>query len=149
MIFLGIDPGASGGLAVVIPESTAVTVWPMPSTEADIYHHIAGLRDEDAFCVLEKVGGMPGQGGSASFNFGRNVGVIVGALIACQVPFIEVAPGRWKKHFSLIGKTGRSKTVIKNASKAYVQKRFPNVKFTHATAEAALLALYARETYHQ
>ena len=149
-IFLGIDPGASGGIAVLDSDAREPGwVFPMPKTESDLEAEIAKWRPTvigTTVAAIERVGGIPGQAAGASFKFGRSAGVIVGLLIAHKIPFVEVSPGKWMRHFGLYGRN-LTKTQRKNASKALAQKRFPGIKLTHATAEALLLALYAKETY--
>jgi hypothetical protein len=66
------------------------------------------------------------------------------ALIASGVPFEAVTPGKWQKEFGLLAKKGETKTAKKNRHKARAQELFPDLKITHATADALLIAEYGR-----
>lgn len=98
-IYLGIDPGASGGLAVLATDTQEAV--PMPETEKEVWEwfrwYVPGMKP---FAVIEKVGGFI-QGnaapGSAMFNFGWGYGGLRMALVAAGIPFEEVTPQRWQK----------------------------------------------------
>ncbi len=141
---LAIDPGKSGGFAML--HSDGVTNnWGMPATEKDIFDMIRTLRPSRA--VIEKVWGMPGQGGSASFNFGHNYGGLRMALIALGIPFESVPATKWQKGLGLptLKKAG-SKTAKKNFHKARAQELFPALTITHKTADALLIGYSALRT---
>ena len=147
-LFLGIDPGASGGLAVVSAigqDSTA-----MPATERDAWDWI---RSSYASCAaIEKVQGYIGPGtafpGSAMFRFGQSYGFLRGCLIAAGISFEEVTPQRWQKGLGVAPRGKQeSKGAFKNRLKAKAQQLFPNVKVTLATADALLIAEYCRRKH--
>jgi crossover junction endodeoxyribonuclease RuvC len=144
VIFLGIDPGASGGLAFIHDDgSMDPALEKMPDTERDLWEIIDG--DEDAipiaFAAIEAVHSMPKQGVASSFKFGRSYGFLRGCLIASGIPFEEVTPQRWQKELGCLSKGD------KNVTKARAQQLFPKLKITHATADALLLAEYARRLW--
>jgi crossover junction endodeoxyribonuclease RuvC len=58
--------------------------------------------DTQMVCV-ERVSAMPGQGVSSMFNFGHNVGTVMGVLGALRLPYRLVAPQTWKKQANLLG----------------------------------------------
>ena len=141
---LGIDPGQSGGIAVVT--LTWAAAVKMPATEKDILDEIRGWPADGTVAVIESVHAMPGQGVTSMFTFGQNYGALRMALTAAGIPWKAVTPQKWQKHFGLTG--GKDdKTAKKNRHKAEAQRRFPKLKITHATADALLIALYAKETY--
>lgn len=147
-IFVGIDPGKSGGIAWITESGNAAAVR-MPETERDLWDLLKGMFDqfEPKKVYLEKVGVMPGEGVSSAFSFGKNYGMLRGMLIATQMPFDDVRPLRWQKMFSLptIKACGGSKVAKKNTHKAKAQQLFPQLKITHATADALLIAEYCRQ----
>lgn len=106
-LFLGIDPGLSGGLAAITADGLIQDIRPMPVAGGEIYPAelagwISGLRCFDprvevARLVLEKVGAMPKQGVSSSFNFGCGWGMVRGVCAAMHVPVLLVTPPAWKK----------------------------------------------------
>ena len=145
MIYIGIDPGMSGGLAIIYDS------WSEPApcafgkmTERDIHEHINGMRehysDNEIFAMLEKVNAFPGQGVSSTWKFGQSYGFLRGILTASGIPFELVTPQTWQKAMGCL--TGGDK----NISKAAAQRLFPSVKITHAIADALLIAEYCRRT---
>lgn len=145
-IYLGIDPGASGGMAEIGVDGSAAS--PMPKTERDIWNWIKQQADrDDTFAVIEKVGGYVGikQPGSAMFKFGQSYGGLRMALIAASIPFDEVTPQVWQKSLGIVKRqSGESQTVWKNRLKAKAQQLFPHMKVTLATADALLIAEFCR-----
>lgn len=141
MIFIGVDPGGSGAIAVI--HDGVVEFIKNDSTERDLYEWLCdyGLADGyGSHAVIERVHSMPKQGVSSSFKFGQSYGFLRGLLIASRIPFAEVSPVKWQT--AMACRTGGDK----NVSKARAQQLFPNVKITHANADAILLAEYARRT---
>lgn len=142
---IGIDPGQSGGIAW-IDEHGKPCVEKMPETLADIWDLISSFTFNAGFdrirpvckAYLEQVHSMPGQGVASSFKFGQGYGGLEMALIAAGIPFERVTPQKWQKALGCL--TGGNK----NVSKAKAQELFPSIKFTHATADAMLIAEYGR-----
>lgn len=147
MLWIGIDPGKSGALAVISEDSFGTMAWAIPFGEKNYATELAkyiGLAQVKAVCV-EKVNAMPGQGVVSMFNFGHNLGFIEGLLQAYELPYQLVPPQTWKKEFSLNSDKQRSIEVC--------QKLFPHVsllptdksrKPNDGMAEALLMAEYAR-----
>jgi crossover junction endodeoxyribonuclease RuvC len=147
MIYIGIDPGASGGIACIW-ESGQAEAWKMPETERDaaaLLWQFNRLEDSELsielFAVIEQVGAMPGNGVTGMFKFGMNYGFLRGLLTAFEIPFDEVRPQTWQKAMGCMSKGN------KNITKAKAQQLHPELKITHATADAILLAEYAKTAY--
>ena len=143
--YIGIDPGKNGGIAVMSVDGTVVDVTKMPSTPSGILDFLSSYK-YDSFCVLERVGGMPGNGGSAMFNFGKGYGHLQMALLALGIPTEEVTPNKWEKTYQL-GTSGKyTKTEWKNRLKAKAQQLFPSLgkKITLATCDTLLICEYGR-----
>ena len=140
--YIGIDPGVSGGIAVLDESGKVLNVRKMPDTETDLFEHLGicnfGPGSGGTRAVLEYVRAMPKMGVASMFEFGRGYGAVRMALLANRIPFEEVTPQKWQK--TLGCRTGGNK----NISKARAQELFPGVKVTHAIADALLLAEYAR-----
>jgi hypothetical protein len=143
-VYMGIDPGKSGGIALLFGRE--VIAIRMPDTPADVLEWIRGYSS-DCIACMEQVGGYAGEGqpGSAMFNFGRGYGNLEMALLACEVSFELVSPRRWQKAMGISprGKT-ETRTAWKNRIKETVQRLFPSEKVTLATADALLIALYRK-----
>lgn len=144
-MYLGIDPGNQGGLAWLDADGTLLECKKMPDTPEDVYTALGGYNAEDVVCFMEKVGGIPGQGASASFTFGKGYGELTMALLARGISTTLVTPQKWQKYFNLSGKKGESKTSHKNRIKAWSQLRFPKQKVTLWAADALAIASYGFE----
>lgn len=141
-LFVGIDPGASGGIGYVDTLRPTPFAVAMPKTERDIV--LALKFEQDSFAVIEAVHSMPGQGVASSFKFGGSYFGLRMALIANGIPFEAVTPQRWQKAMGIVSKKGETKTQHKNRLKARCQELFPGLEVTLATCDAVLLAEYAR-----
>jgi Holliday junction resolvasome RuvABC endonuclease subunit len=148
-VFIGVDPGMSGGIAVIGETGAGYVRMSKFSdkTEADIselFNSVrADIQQSGGFAVIERVHSMPKQGVASSFKFGQSYGFLRGMLIAHGIPFEEVTPQKWQKAMGCLTKGD------KNVSKARAQQLFPEIahKITHATADALLLAFYAGGLY--
>lgn len=156
-IYLGIDPGASGGLA----EIGAVThdgdrIVSMPKTEGDVWSwfdgwkHIAPDSVAKPFAIIEQQIPRPtffkGHASilkSTCLLYGSYM-QLRGMLLAARIPFEAVIPQTWQKAFGLVKKKGESPTKWKNRLKAKAQQLFPSEKVTLATADALLIAEFCR-----
>ena len=164
MVTIGIDPGITGAIAVLEGESLrlfdipkwAGTVGGSRRELADydsldkVFHALGGLG-ADRVC-LELVGGRPQQSAPAAFTFGALYGYLHARCLGLpNTKFLAVTPQKWKKALKVPGKTGTSYAadILRVAD-----GRFPEYRSEWRgsrggalvdRAEAALLALYARE----
>lgn len=147
MIYIGIDPGKNGGIAVFKDLCEYVEV--RPYSDDILLNNMKVGRTFDIICYLEQVHAMPKQGVSSTFNFGMNYGFIQGVLKAYGIPYELVTPQKWKKEFSC--------TSDKNTSIEVCKRLFPNVnlkaterckKDHDGMAEALLIAEYGRRHYN-
>lgn len=139
--YLGIDPGKSGGMAIVGQSDTPLA-YAMPETEADILdvlHTLATYKGCEIIAAIEKVSSSPQQGVVSAFTFGMGYGGLRMALTALKIPWREVRPQVWQKELGCLTKGD------KNVSKRRAQQLFPSLfKITHATADALLIAEWLR-----
>lgn len=147
MIYIGIDPGKSGGLALLRDDSTIIRAIAMPDSETDILHAISDweLFGDGVYAVLERVSASPQMGVVSAFTFGRGYGGLQMALAAAQIPYDQVSPQKWQPtmgvYYKGIAKQGARD---KNVAKRRAQQLWPTFKITHAIADALLLAEYCR-----
>lgn len=141
-IFVGVDPGATGGIAWV-DGSGYPNVIKMPATETDIFQAIKGIAGHDlrVQAMIERVASRPGQSSPAMWKFSGNYHGLRMALIACGIGFEAVPPGVWQRAMGCLTKGN------KNVTKARAQELWPGLKITHAFADALLLMEYARRRY--
>ena len=143
MIHIGIDPGKAGGIAAIFHDGQAAA-YATPASERDIYDVIHSLVvGEEAQCCarIERVASSPQMGVVSAFTFGRGYGGLLMALTALRIPFEEVLPRTWQKELGCL--TGGDK----NVSKRRAQQLFPQLKVTHAIADALLIAEFCRRTH--
>lgn len=144
MIYIGIDPGGSGGLAAIDGSGDLIRAIRMPEVESEILEFLRDMRTGNATAVasLEFVRAMPKQGVTSVFTFGRNYGGLRMALAATGIPFDEPVPRKWQAALSCL--SGGDKNVTKRRACELFGAR---VKVTHAIADALLLAEYTRRTW--
>lgn len=135
---IGIDPGASGGIAVNDAVS-GTYAFKFPETETDIVTELT-LMVLDCRCVayLEEVHAMPKQGVTSTFKFGQSYGFLRGVLAALGIQRNFVRPQVWQKALGCMSRGD------KNVTKRRAQELFPQIKMTHAIADALLIAEYGR-----
>ena len=147
-VFIGIDPGINGGIAIIYND--AYTVTKCPNTIQEMADVLITLKDQapnlPMYCIIEKVHSMPGNSGRSMFTFGCNYGQWLGILATLKIPYIEVTPYKWMKHYP---KAPKDKKDRKNYYKHLAQQRFPDIDITLATSDAILIANYLRETNKQ
>lgn len=152
-VYLGIDPGVSGGLAWLSMDSQGGCTYKavrMPRTFngiLDWFRQVSGSFIPRV-AMIEKVGGyISGSGGnigSAMFEFGKSYGSLLMALTVIEIPFDEVHPLTWQGAYSLSPRKGLGKGERKSELKGIAQQLFPREKVTLATADAFLIAEYCR-----
>lgn len=140
---IGIDPGNSGGIVKLCDVSGTVIFSDKfaDKTEHDIAELVREYACSDVandYAWIEQVHAMPKQGVSSTFKFGRHFGFLVGLLTGLRVPYSLVTPAKWQ------GLLGCRTKGDKNISKAAAQRLWPEHKWTHAIADAALIAEYGR-----
>ena len=146
MIFLGIDPGGSGGISIHNGDKVEAFAF-TKKTNADIYHTIRDCtmvgQYDHSVALIEKVHSMPKQGVKSSFTFGMNYGFLLGCLTALRIPFEYVTPQVWQGYLKCRTKGD------KNITKQKAQELFPHLKITHAIADALLIGEYLKRTYYK
>ncbi|MCL4759849.1 MAG: hypothetical protein KJZ96_16050 [Rhodocyclaceae bacterium] len=154
-LFIGVDPGLSGALAVLDECGALVRVISMPTAPHGKTRRVCGrsLRaalEEDgrpvALCMLEQVASRPGQGAPSVFTFGRAYGAVEGVLAALALPVDYVTPNVWKRAFGLTSDKGesiRKACDLIPALACWPRKQGP----THDQAEAVLIAEFGRRRW--
>ena len=140
MVYIGIDPGKKGGIAVI----TETVAYAVPFTRENLINHI-NAHKASAKCIVEKVGAMPGQGVVSMFTFGEGYGYIQGVLEVNKIPYELVPPQKWKKEFSITKDKNISIDVAKRLFPDVNLKATPRSKKDHdGMAEALLMAEYGK-----
>ena len=156
-LYIGIDPGLAGAVALFDPETQKIRVEDMPVAS----HLINGknrnrivapllvniLRGwhltHELFALVELVGGAGKQSASHAFTFGKTVGICTGSLAGVGIAFQEMRPQEWQK----LIRVGKGK----DAARAMAAQMFPSQadlfkrKMDDGRADAALLAIVANK----
>mgnify|MGYP006090041883 FL=1 len=157
MKIIGIDPGLSGGIAV-LKNNSIKKLYDMPVMPEGKKNkrqlnsaQLAKLikdnidKNEEVVIVVEQVNAMPGQGVTSMFNFGQTFGAIKGISAALELPIFFVRPAKWKKHFELINSS-------KDASRTKAIEMYPHLaeklsrKKDVNKSDAILIARFYSET---
>jgi len=155
-VFMGVDPGVEGGLALVEEDGLSASVYPMPETQEEILLLVKEIAESDVVvlhCYLEKIPLVPefvmrkknpnfrrGQKGTAVLF--ENLGFLKACLSAFGFKVTQVSPVKWQRGMNCL--TGGDKKV----TRARAQQLFPSTrvygKVTNKTADALLMAEYCR-----
>lgn len=98
--FIGIDPGLSGAISILVPNQNPI-LSAMPifaKEELDvkaivemIYHY------ENIHVIIEDVHSIFGASAGANFSFGFGCGSLFTLLKITDIPFTKVSPKTWQK----------------------------------------------------
>ena len=157
MKIIGIDPGLSGGIAV-LENNKVLNMYDMPvmpegkknKRQLNSAQLVSIIKEnikseEDLAVIVEQVNAMPGQGVTSMFNFGQTFGAIKGVCAALGLPIFLVRPSKWKKHFELINSS-------KDSSRTKVIEMYPALsnqlskKKDVNKSDAILIARFYSET---
>ncbi len=148
--YLGIDPGLTGAVSLVRGQQLllcldmpTITVNNKTRVNAHQLIQLFGAWSHQygpAHAYVELAQAAPGQGASASFNYGLGFGTTLTALVANHVPYTLVPPAKWKRL------AGFKSGAPKSASLIEARRRFPHKAHLfarqkdHGRAEAAIIA---------
>lgn len=161
MIFIGIDPGLSGGIAFI--NDLGSLVFPTPvigGKEYDIGEMKKilvnyGMLDIRAplFAMIENQISMPGQGLTSTLQTGKGFGIWLGLLAGLGIPYQVVAAVQWQRKL-FTGVKGNLDT--KQKSEVIAKRLFPGVDFRKSErsrvahdglTDAILIAEYGRRIH--
>jgi hypothetical protein len=167
VVWIGIDPGLSGALAVLPDGPIEFFDTPITTVKSGkkmrnqmnasairlILESIIFRYGGNVSAVIEKVSAMPSthegdrgasMGATSAFNYGKGVGIWIGLLAGCQIPYEEVHPATWKALLMRDMGKGKDAGIVK------ATQLFPSVakdltrKKDHGRADALLLAYYGK-----
>lgn len=144
---IGLDLGSNGGVVVLDDQGGVIDVFKNPSNVPDWIAKFEKYSNVPCMCLTEKVHSQPVNGGKANFSFGRTVGISLTILEVCGIPFQEVTPQQWMKHFMLKKEKNETNTQWKNRLKDKAKQLFPSETVTLWNADAYLIALYCYRLY--
>jgi hypothetical protein len=141
--YLAIDPGASGGYAL-LKENGEFEAHPLPSLT---YSELQAATFGDYTVVIEDVpkfvGRMIPSSATATLHFG--FGYLCGHFEARLMRVIKVPPQTWQKTIGIGKKGDLSSAQWKRKLRDEAQRRHPELKATLQTADAILLLDHAMQ----
>ena len=152
--FMGLDPGKSGGIAIVSHSGKYAEAWPMPETMNEIIYLIKSLLSQVEYAIVERVWSFTGQGVKSMWVFSGNYHTLLAVLRTLEIPMEEVIPVSWKKKIGglILGKaaekkqkkaTAREKAQSMFRSEGLICHNKKNV-IDDKIADALLIAEYCR-----
>ena len=160
MIWIGIDPGAKGAMALIgwdpalaeYDATAALENGPLiiPFDQDRYINTLLAVETSGVECVccIEDVHSISGQGIASSFRFGVTYGWLLGMLDSIGIPYQPITPQKWKKEFGL--------NSDKENSIAVCKRLYPGVNLLRTErsrkeddnmAEAVLLSTYAKRKF--
>lgn len=152
---VGIDPGLTGAIAilrsgeyydlmdmpVIVKGGSGKVKYEVSPVAITHYLRSKIAPSEGAASIIERVNSMPGQGAATVFSLGDSFGCARAVLACFGLPYRDVTPTVWKKHFGL--------SSDKEQSRALATKLFPQAELHlrkhHDRSEALLMARYLWE----
>ena len=147
--YIGIDPGAGGGVAV-IDEEENIKAYKCPQSSEDmalLFEVLIGNSPPESIRLLmERVWARPTNAVRAAFSYGVNYGQWLGISSSHEIKMNTVIPTEWIRW---IGCPKALKSVIrKRWLKEKAQELYPEIKrVTLKTSDAILITRYAKEKY--
>ena len=149
-MFIGIDPGASGGIAGICRTKLGNIIRvlkPFKNTEEANNNIKECLKYEPTTVTacIENVHAFPTDGRSSAFKFGKNAGIWEGLLTSYDIPYFKVVPHQWMSYYGELPKDkSERKRMLKEKVTEYGSLEMIK-RVTLKTADALLIANYFTE----
>ena len=150
-MYLGIDPGFSGALAVLDDKLNIIHYQDMPIIEVakkrelnepelhNIFQRFS-LKYDNLIVGIEKSQTMPGQGIVSTGRYMASYGFLRGLCVGLGLPYVLIRPPSWKK--AMLADMPKEK----GSSIQKVNQIYPEIKLTrkkdHGISDAILIARY-------
>lgn len=153
MYYIGIDPGANGGIVILNSKGYLHNVCNLNNmTRHMIKRHIQYIADLQPNTIyIEKVSGFirdkdTGKNNVAAahkmFEFGKVTERVLMALECYDLEFVEVLPKAWQRSFNLYKEKNETQAQFKDRMKQKARCIFNTNKVILNTADAFLIAQY-------
>ena len=147
--YIGIDPGISGGLAVIDLRGH-MKAYKCPSSSDDMavlfQMCIGRTAPSKVKLLMERVWARPTNAVRAAFSYGTNYGQWLGIAASHEIKMNTAIPVEW------IRWVGCPKSLKKDVRKRWLKERarelYPKInKLTLATSDAILITHYAQKEF--
>lgn len=136
-MYIGIDPGKTGAMAILDNKGNYINV--LDFGQEELMPALIDYAPVVKFAYLEKVHSMPGQGVVSTFSFGENFGWWQGVLSSLGIPYTTIRPQDWMKKYSLQKSSSSDKPGLEAARKLFPEAPL-HLKKHHNRADALLIA---------
>ena len=147
-MYLGIDPGKSGGLCLIDGEFIKAYKCPRDVKDMALLFAMAisSNKTKTVTAYIEHVWARPTDGKSNIWTFAENYGMWKGIAGSYEIDLIEVSPQKWMKYYEVpkLEKARRKRYLRDKARSMYPELKKVSLK----TADAILIATYAKETHN-
>ena len=152
-VFIGIDPGKSGGFGVICIEDGIESSYAhkFPKDIKDLpsmllAHIPSNISLYNVHVNIEHVHSFPNQGSVSTFSFGQNLGQWEGVLTSLELDIKYTGPRTWMSEFIPLGLDKKER---KRRLYAKAKELFPNIKVTFNTSDALLITQYEYDQYYK
>ena len=146
--FIGIDPGKSGGIALISDKGIEYTKCPKePADMAIFFEYFMGdTAPANVGILIERVWARPTNGSRHAFAYGFNYGLWFGIIARKDIVLHTTLPNAWMQYFDC--PKGLEYNERKRWLKEKAKELNPKIKkITLATADSILIARYAKEEF--
>lgn len=146
---VGIDPGVSGAVVLLSDQGRKVEKVLNAATLGDRVSFLRSVPRGLVFAAVEEVPtAIFGAGKSSCSKLYGSYRELLAVLLTLGLRHETVRPVVWQRGVGVSArKKGETNTAWKNRLKAKAQALFPSEKVTLATADALLIAEYARRKF--
>jgi hypothetical protein len=156
-MIIGIDPGLSGGIAILTKSGDLMLATPMPKTAnevsiKDLTALLKSVADHKCLAFVEQAQAMPKNGVVGMFRYGVGFGSVLGCLGALGVSYVLIRPRTWQgmMHKGTDADVHPKKRSLLVAERLFPERNFlasPRCKKPHdGMIDAALIAEYGRRS---
>ena len=152
MRIIGIDPGATGAIAVLDVSGAILNIYDMPTSKVMQAEIISRFSSDDRAIIETPFTNTHGDADKELAKLVRklpllsNYHQLIGMLIANKVPCSEVNPRSWQAVFNVKGKTSTSDSINQCllVFPGIEEKLFQGKKRLHGRSDALLIAEWKR-----
>lgn len=137
---IGVDPGKTGGYAIVGKDNTLLDVVPFKKDITQCRNIFGHRYMADYEVFIEKVTASPQMGVVSAFTFGRWAEVVETAARLTGVPVTMVRPQVWQSAIGCFSKGDKNK--LYDFAKNLYPEEYKRKMFNKSTADAVLIAHY-------
>lgn len=162
-VYVGIDPGESGGIAILSDAGACLAAVPMSKSIPGVWEFIRDIpANSTTKVMIESVHAYPGQGAVSTWKFGMHYGMLIGMLTAhfsnFRLESCKVSPQKWQgsylglpkrqSHLTAYQNKKRLKDALISRARKYYPEFVPSTqKGVMAVSDALLIARYAWKEY--